>query len=37
MRVARVNERGEREFIDDTTRASQLEAARKSVREFCRT
>jgi hypothetical protein len=36
MRVARVNERGEREFIDDTTRASQLEAARKSVREFCR-
>jgi hypothetical protein len=37
MRVARVNERGEREFIDDSTRASQLEAARKSVRELCRT
>lgn len=37
MRVARVNERGEREFIDDATRASQLETARKSVRELCRT
>jgi hypothetical protein len=36
MRVARVNERGEREIVDDATRASQLEAARRSVREHCR-
>jgi hypothetical protein len=37
MRMARVNERGEREYIDESTRASQLEAARRSVRENCRT
>ncbi|MFO0459671.1 MAG: hypothetical protein ACK50I_10745 [Burkholderiales bacterium] len=37
MRVARFNEHGEREFMDDAARVSQLEIARKSVREFCRT
>ena len=37
VRMGRVNERGEREIVDDATRASQLESARRSVRELCRT
>ncbi|RPH45423.1 MAG: DUF4124 domain-containing protein [Burkholderiales bacterium] len=35
MRMSRVNERGEREFIDDTQRAQRLESARKTAREHC--
>ena len=35
MRVARVNEGGEREVIDEATRASQLDGARRSMREHC--
>ena len=35
MRMSRVNERGEREFIDDEQRAARLDAARKSSREHC--
>ena len=35
MRMSRVNERGEREFIDDAQRAARLDAARKSSREHC--
>jgi hypothetical protein len=35
MRVSRVNERGEREFIDDEQRAARIEAARKTSREHC--
>jgi hypothetical protein len=35
MRISRVNERGEREFIDDEQRAARLDAARKSSREHC--
>ena len=35
IRVARVNERGEREVLDEAARASQLESARRSIREHC--
>ena len=35
MRMSRVNERGEREFIDDAQRAARMEAARKTSREQC--
>ena len=35
MRVSRINERGEREFIDDAQRAARIEAARKTSREHC--
>jgi hypothetical protein len=35
VRVSHVNERGEREFIDDEQRATRIEAARKSSREHC--
>ncbi len=35
MRVSRVNERGEREFIDEDQRSARIEAARKTSREHC--
>ncbi|HYF60454.1 MAG TPA: DUF4124 domain-containing protein [Burkholderiaceae bacterium] len=35
MRLMRVNERGEREFVDDATRDRRLEAARAGVSEHC--
>jgi hypothetical protein len=37
LRMARVNERGEREVVDEASRAAQLEAARRAVREHCPT
>jgi hypothetical protein len=35
VRISRINERGEREFIDDAQRAARADAARKSSREHC--
>ena len=35
MRVSRINEKGERETLDDAQRASRLEAARAGVKEAC--
>jgi hypothetical protein len=35
MRVARVNDRGEREVLDEETRTTQLESARRAMREHC--
>jgi hypothetical protein len=37
LRMARVNERGEREVVDEASRAAQLEAARRAIREHCPT
>ena len=36
VRVARVNEKGERYFVDDEQRAKELEAARKSAADWCK-
>lgn len=36
QRVARFNDKGEREFLDDTQRAQEIEAARKSADSWCR-
>jgi hypothetical protein len=35
LRVARVNDRGEREVLDEDARATQVESARRAVREHC--
>jgi hypothetical protein len=35
MRMSRLNERGEREFVDDEQRAARLESAKKASREHC--
>jgi hypothetical protein len=37
MRMSRLNERGEREFVDDEQRAARLESAKKTAREHCAT
>ncbi|HWA39842.1 MAG TPA: DUF4124 domain-containing protein [Burkholderiales bacterium] len=34
-RVARLNEKGEREFLEDSQRAGEIARARKSVSEWC--
>jgi hypothetical protein len=34
-RIARVNERGEQEYLDDAQRARRIEAARETAREAC--
>lgn len=36
QRMARVNEKGEREFLDDTQRAQEIESARKSADSWCK-
>jgi len=36
VRISRMNERGEREYLDDAQRASRLDAARKSMQEACK-
>lgn len=35
MRMAQVNERGEREIVDEAFRAAQLDTARKAIRDHC--
>lgn len=35
QRVTRTNAQGEREFIDDATRARETQAARQAVRDWC--
>jgi hypothetical protein len=35
-RISRMNERGEREFLDDAQRAARLESARKSMQDACK-
>lgn len=36
QRVARMNEKGEREYLDDTQRAQEIEAARKAADAWCK-
>jgi hypothetical protein len=36
QRVARFNDKGEREFLDDAQRAQEVEAARKSAETWCK-
>jgi hypothetical protein len=36
IRIARTNDKGEREFIDDSQRAKEIDNARKSVAESCK-
>jgi hypothetical protein len=36
MRMGYINDKGEREILDDAQRAQRLDAARKSMREACR-
>lgn len=36
QRLARFNEKGEREFLDDAARARELDAARKAAADWCK-